>query len=134
MARKVVEPVDQTPNVQILERDVSLLEVDLSMTSYKRFLKLADEFSLIFQTRAVRVYVAPTYYADAKRRNEVKTEEIERDNVFVTITNGEDFAISIAWFGGKFQNAYMAGPRARYSASKKWAVTAALKEMKECLS
>jgi hypothetical protein len=120
------------PEVTILERNIDLAEADLTMASFGRFQKLAKDFGLTVRVYAVRVKVETVMYSpEGKRRGEVAKEGHERLSVFMTMTNMEDFVMDAAWFGTEFQNAYMAGPRAR--SNKKFGLMNALKEARECL-
>jgi hypothetical protein len=140
MARKKINSddteVDSGPDVEIIDNNVDPTTADLTNASLQRFLKLAKVFKLTTRVHVVRVRVKAELFAASNktRAGEVKKPAHERENIFLTLTNLEDLAVNVAWFGGKLQNAYIGGPRARHSSRKKWMQTAALEEITQCLS
>lgn len=97
------------------------------------FMKLAESLGLIVVVRATSAYVEPTFYLSKSKAHSVgdlKSEGRDMECVFITATNGEDFAAHTVWYDGKLDFAKVGSKRPATFTQ----ITKVTGEMKRCLS
>jgi hypothetical protein len=95
-------------------------DIDLDVSSIKGFLKTCALFDLMVMARGTRVGVTPELYAATNKEHayEEKKPGYEVDCVFLTATNGNDFAVNASWEGKDLLIATLYGPRMRETGIK----------------
>lgn len=113
-------------------------EADLEVSSIRLFLKLVRSLGLLVKVTATRSYTGPVYYKSKSRthnKGDVWKPGFERECVFVTATNGFDFAVQAAWYGGQFESAMVGGKRSGHRPAAMFTqITKLTQEVKRCLA
>lgn len=111
---------------------------NLTSTSIKRFLKLAEKHELAITVHATKIIIEPKLYVASSKTHQagdVSKPGREQECVFLLITNGTNFATQAAWYDGKFAFAHIGGQGSGYRPPKLFSkITEAMKEIDQCLS